>query len=91
MSDMWATVLDRSLYDHPGAVVTMRDNVRRYQDRPALKAGDKVTIVSFKDLDGQYGPEPRVLVRTADGRERWISAAAATDYPEPHGIVQQGS
>jgi hypothetical protein len=86
MSDMWGYVLDRSLYDHPGAEVSMGRAIRRYRERPALAKGEQVTIVRFKSLAGQYGPEPRLLVRTATGAERWISAVEVTGLPEAHGI-----
>ena len=88
MSAMWSYLLDRSLYDHPGAEITMGRAIRRYRDRPALAEGEQVTIVRFKAMDGQYGPEPRLLIRTAAGAERWIAATDATDLPEPREIKQ---
>jgi hypothetical protein len=78
MSDIIARQLDHELYDHPGRETTVKYAVRKYQDRPALKVGDKVTIVRFTRVEGNYGPEPRILVRVEDGRERWIHATVLT-------------
>lgn len=89
MTAMWDYLFDRSLYDHPGADVTMRRAIRRYRDRPALAEGEHVTIVRLKFLDTYYGADPRVLVRNAAGAERWIHATDADGYPTAHAIVQR--
>lgn len=87
MSEMWGYLIDRSLYDHPGAEVTMKQAIRKWKDRPALAEGERVTIVRFKHIDGSYGLVPRLLVRNADGAERWVHATDVTDLPESHEII----
>jgi hypothetical protein len=74
MSEIIARQLDHELYDHPGRETTVTIAIRKYQDRPALKVGDKVTVVRFARVEGQYGGEPRLLVRNTNGVERWIPA-----------------
>lgn len=85
---MWEYLLDRSLYDHPGATVELRRTIRRYKDRERLTEGEQVEIVQFRAFEGQYGPEPKCLVRSASGSERWVHAADLTGFPEPHEIVR---
>jgi len=83
MEDITAIQVGREIWDHPGATATMRRAVRRYQDRPALAAGETVTIVRLTHLEGTYGPEPRLLVANADGRERWIHPTDVELEPQP--------
>lgn len=84
---MWEYLLDRSLYDHPGATVQVTRTIRRWKDRERLTEGEHVTIILFRAFDGQYGPEPKCLVRNANGCERWVHAANLTGFPEAHRII----
>jgi hypothetical protein len=90
---MWEHLLSRSIWDHPGAVVTLRDPVRRWKTRPALAEGERVTILEYDSNTGQYGPEPRLLVRTESGAERWIDATkvAEDSLPAPLEIIDRSA
>lgn len=78
MSDIVTRQIDHELFDHPGRTTTVKYAVRKYRDRPALAVGDRVTIVRFAQVEDQYGPLPRLLVRTASGAERWVDATSLT-------------
>ena len=71
---IFAGMIDRDMYDHPGKQTVMTRSIRKYQNRPALTAGQTVTIVRMDFREDQYGVWPRVLVRSDDG-ERWVNGA----------------
>lgn len=76
MSEMWAAVIDRSLY-YEGRIGTAKRRIRAYRGRAAIEAGAEVEILRLKLLDTGYeGGLARVLVKYAGG-ERW---ADATDF-----------
>lgn len=72
---MFESTIDRSMYDHPGKTTVMRYAVRRHRDRPALAAGESVTIVRMTFQETRYGLTPRVLIRTESGAERWVNGS----------------
>jgi len=81
---MFALVLTRMMYDRPGEQTTMARSVRKWQNRPALAAGETVTVVRCNFEAGRYADEiiTRVLVRNASGAERWVDGMAITPFPE---------
>lgn len=87
---MWAYLISRSIYDHPGTTVPMKSGVRKYQDRPRIAQGDNVTIERIALLDSGYiAPTVRVLVTLASGAERWIDGDKLDmSAVAPHEIIE---
>lgn len=75
---MFEMQIDRDMYDHPGQTTTMVRPIRKYRDRPALAAGETVTIVRMSFVQEPWGLLPRVLVRTASDAERWVAGSDIT-------------
>lgn len=74
MEAMIARQVDSELY-RVGEPTTMRRAIRRYQSKPRLEQGQKVTIRRLDFVDrGGYTLHPRVEIETEDGQRRWIDA-----------------
>lgn len=72
---MFETTFDKMMYP-VGFKTTVEYPIRKWKDRPPLTVGQPVTITQLDWKDNGYGPIPRILVETEDGKQRWIDASS---------------